>query len=197
MIVCKNHPRVSEGVLKCTRCLSGVCPNCRVTIEGQPYCGACKSDVVGDIRSGVVTSSHPQLASLWARVGAYIIDGILMLILYLPIIFAIGFSAAFVDPDAAANPLFNALSVVFILIYLVYEATMLAKWGQTLGKMAVRIKVVSPNGAPLSTGQAWGRAAMRQVFYSCLFLIDLLPAFFTDEKTAVHDLAARTRVVQA
>jgi len=87
------------------------------------------------------------------------------------------------------------LSYLSVVLMLVYEGLMLASRGQTLGKMAMKIKVVRPDGSDISTGQAWGRAAMRQVLVSCLCIFNYLPAFFTAEKTTLHDLVASTRVV--
>ena len=77
----------------------------------------------------------------------------------------------------------------------VYHGAMLAARGQTLGKMALGIRVVNADGAPLSTGQAWGRAVLQQVFASCLSFLDYLPAFLTPERTCIHDMAAKTRVI--
>jgi uncharacterized RDD family membrane protein YckC len=62
--------------------------------------------------------------------------------------------------------------------------------------MAVGIKVVTPEGQDIGAGQAWGRALVRQVFFSYFALINYLPALFTKQRTAVHDLAAKTRVVR-
>jgi hypothetical protein len=36
---------------------------------------------------------------------------------------------------------------------------------------------------------------MRQVLASCLSIFDYIPAFFTKERTCLHDLVANTRVV--
>jgi uncharacterized RDD family membrane protein YckC len=81
-------------------------------------------------------------------------------------------------------------------LILVYEGLMLSSRGQTLGKMATGIKVVTAEGRDISAGQAWGRAALRQVFFSYFALINYLPALFTKQKTAIHDLACKTRVVR-
>ena len=69
------------------------------------------------------------------------------------------------------------------------------KSGQTLGKLAVKVQVVRPDGRPISTGQAWGRAVMRLVL-GCLWIVDYLPAFFTEQKTTLHDMVAGTRVIE-
>jgi uncharacterized RDD family membrane protein YckC len=78
---------------------------------------------------------------------------------------------------------------------LVYEALMLKRNGQTLGKMAVGVRVVTPEGGPIGRGQAWARSAVKVVLGSCLG-IDYLPAFVTRERTCFHDMIARTRVIR-
>jgi uncharacterized RDD family membrane protein YckC len=60
--------------------------------------------------------------------------------------------------------------------------------------MALKVKVVGADGTELTTGQAWGREIIRAVL-GFLYIVDYIPAFFTKEKTTLHDLAAKTRVV--
>jgi uncharacterized RDD family membrane protein YckC len=62
--------------------------------------------------------------------------------------------------------------------------------------MALKVRVVRPDGSPITSGQAWGRAAMKMIF-GCIWFADYLPAFFTQEKTTLHDLVASTRVVDS
>jgi uncharacterized RDD family membrane protein YckC len=91
---------------------------------------------------------------------------------------------------------FMAGMLAFAAVVVVYEALMLKARGQTLGKMAVGIRVVTPDGAPISAGQAWGRAVLRQVFFSYFALINYLPALFTKQRTCLHDMIVKTRVVR-
>jgi len=66
-------------------------------------------------------------------------------------------------------------------------------WGQTLGKMALQIRVVSVGGGPLSLGQAVGRYFA--TLLSALILgIGFLMAGIRSDKRALHDLLAGTRV---
>ncbi len=66
-------------------------------------------------------------------------------------------------------------------------------WGQTLGKMALQIKVVSIDGGPLSFGQAVGRYLA--MFLSAIILgIGFIMAGIRSDKRALHDLLAGTRV---
>ncbi len=66
-------------------------------------------------------------------------------------------------------------------------------WGQTLGKMALQIRVVSIDGGPLSFGQAVGRYFA--TFLSAFILgIGFVMAGVRSDKRALHDLLAGTRV---
>jgi len=75
-----------------------------------------------------------------------------------------------------------------------YQALMLAARGQTLGKIALRVKVVNADGTDITASQAWGREVSRALL-GLLCIVDYIPLFFTNEKTAIHDMAAKTRVV--
>jgi uncharacterized RDD family membrane protein YckC len=71
---------------------------------------------------------------------------------------------------------------------------MVKKNGQTVGKIVLQVRVVRPDGSPITTGQAWGRTLLRLVL-GCLIILDYIPIFFTEEKTTLHDMIAGTRVI--
>lgn len=194
-LACRNHPGVVEGLRYCSRCGQSFCPDCLVNIRGNSYCATCKAEQVLDLASGVDQSSL-ELAGVGRRFAALLLDG---LILGVPfgIIFVvfIAFTVKNKDANAAGPEVMVVFWIVALFAYPIYEALMLAARGQTLGKIAMNVKVVRPDGTPITTGQAWGRAFMRQVLASCLSLFNYLPAFFTKEKTCLHDLVANTRVV--
>ena len=194
-MLCRNHVDVDEGVRRCARCGAPFCPDCLVEISGRPYCATCKSEQLLDVRSGV-DRSQIQYATILRRFGAVFLDGLLMVI---PMYAVIGF-VVFLPTSRGeeVNPLLvNLISIPFALLSLAYEGLMLHfKNGQTLGKMALKVRVVRPDGTPISPGQAWGRVVMRTVL-GCLWIVDYIPAFFTNEKTTLHDMVAGTRVVDA
>ena len=72
----------------------------------------------------------------------------------------------------------------------------LARDGQTVGKRALRIRVVSADGSALTTRQAFGRASGRQLLglIPCFSLVDYATAFGR-ERTCIHDMLAKTTVV--
>ena len=200
MSACLNHPHVTEDVRPCSRCGNPYCPNCLVEIEGRPYCTTCKTQHLLDVRSGV-DATRLDYAGPGRRFLALLVDG---LITGIPgwIIIMVFLRDTFQEMAAATSPamaqFFNPTFYVLGLLGVVYHALMLAAKGQTLGKMAVKIKVVRADGGDISAGQAWGRELLRFVLgvIPCIGpLADYLTAFFTNEKTTIHDLGAKTRVI--
>jgi uncharacterized RDD family membrane protein YckC len=192
---CRYHPDVSEGIRNCARCGQTYCSDCLVDIGGLPHCAICKNEQLLDIRSGV-DRYVPSLAGIGKRFAAQIIDGFVIAIPMWGIMFAIMWGIGMI-----ANP--GKVSSGILLIYIpaftlppLYEGLMLSlNGGQTLGKVALKLRVVRPDGSPITKGQAWGRALLRVVL-SCLWIVDYVPAFFTKDKTTLHDMAARTRVIE-
>ena len=195
-MACLNHPAVNVGLVRCRRCGQTFCRSCVVALRAQYYCARCKTDQLRDIQSGT-EAGVLELATVGRRFGAQWVDGTLFGILFVPVWIMMfgGLSARQAQPDVSVG-LTALLTIAGAALLFVYEGLMLSSRGQTLGKMAVGIKVVTPEGRDITAGQAWGRALVRQVFFSYFALFNYLPALFTKQRTAVHDLAAKTRVVR-
>jgi uncharacterized RDD family membrane protein YckC len=212
-MACLNHADVDEGLVLCVRCREAFCPDCVVVLEGDPCCGPCKDERVRDILSG--TTQAFELGGLGRRVGAFVLDGMVKLFLVYAILIPIlmlgffgvmGLGAVGGEqiPDRMAGVLgFFAMFAwvgfsigVPVSVDLLYEALMLRRWGQTLGKMALGLRVVTPEGNALSAGQVWGRTGLKSVLGTLCVLVDDVSALFTPERTAVHDLVAKTRVAR-
>jgi uncharacterized RDD family membrane protein YckC len=189
-MICRNHVDVSEGVRRCNRCGSSFCSDCLVDIGGKPYCATCKTEELLDVRSGIERGTL-DLAGIGRRFGAAFLDGILMWIPIGIMIASLGLARATSIRFAGG---WNFWFLIPSAIGITYQATMLAARGQTLGKMALKVKVVAADGTELTGGQAWGRELARAVL-GFLYVVDYIPAFFTKEKTTLHDLVAKTRVV--
>ena len=194
MLVCKNHPDVIEGIRHCSRCGGMFCNDCLVSINDRLYCATCKNEQLLDVRSGVDRTTL-RFAGIGKRFGALFLDRLIVIIPMYALFLGAIFASA--DERGEPNPWVMLLVVPLIFAMPVYEALMTQyKNGQTLGKMAVKIRVVRVDGSAITPGQAWGRAFMRLLLEGCISIIDYIPAFFTDQKTSVHDLAAGTRVVE-
>jgi len=91
----------------------------------------------------------------------------------------------------------DPICIVFFVVMCLYYVVLEARFGVTLGKLALRIRVIeiSSGGVP-----GWRRSMIR----NALRLVDGLPALnligvililATPEKTRLGDLVAQTRVV--
>jgi len=196
---CGLHPEVETGLERCERCGEQFCPDCYVVLRDRPWCAACKVDLVRDLRSGIAPDELP-LASVGRRfVGLWVdsfITGMATYAITIPVMLAFGALGGMAE-DAATWMSFAIMGITYPVAFgipLVYEALMLKRRGQTLGKMAINVEVVTPEGGPISPRQAWTRSAMKVLLGSCMG-IDYIPALFTRERTCLHDMIAGTRVV--
>lgn len=196
---CMQHPAVLENLNPCSRCQKPYCLDCLVELKGNRFCAACKGEAVKDMQSGV-TGTELALASVGRRFLAFWLDGLIQGVLMLPLIFVLVFTAAKAQSGGAGTQVAAAglqiiMQLVFMGISLGYEALFLQFKSATPGKMALGLRVVTPDGDPVATGQAWTRPLVRALLGFC-FLVDYLPAFFRKDKCTLHDLAARTRVIK-
>ena len=195
---CKNHPEEVVGLVKCSRCGGDFCRNCVVELKGSFYCADCKSEQVRDVQSGV-DGTELELASIGARFGALFIDYLLINLLsrfITPVVLpALAGALGTGDPGTVVIAAFAVALALVIAVMVLYEGVMLQWRGQTLGKMATKVKVVTPEGDDISAGQAWLRALTKWVLTLAVGTTYLV-ALFNKEKKALHDMIAKTRVVR-
>jgi uncharacterized RDD family membrane protein YckC len=186
-VSCPEHPDVEAGLSDCSRCAGRFCPDCLIEIDGLNYCAVCKQEQLWDMRSGVDSTRWP-LASVERRFAALLLDGALLTTLFCG--GALSLPALFAQVEGRVQV---AFWIGAAAISVAYDA-LLGRRGQTPGKFFMGVKVVSANGAELRIAQSWTRAWVRLVGGS--LLIGYLPALFTPQRTCLHDLLARTRVVR-
>lgn len=203
---CPNHPAVENGLDRCERCGGGFCPDCFVVLRDAPYCAPCKVELVRDLQSGLEPGALP-IGTIGRRFGGLWLDGVLtgvasyallipLMILMVGVAGAGDLAGADGEPSDAFTVLFSLVMYPIVLgIPFVYEGWMLQSKSQTLGKMALGLKVVTPDGGPITRGQAWARSGLKIVLAGCLG-VTYLPALVTRERTTLHDLIAGTRVVR-
>ena len=139
-------------------------------------------------------------AGLQLRIVAFILD-ILVLISFGMLFVAAILALLVIDSDSG-NPsdrafLISAGILGFYLVAFVplYHVLLWSWRGQTVGMMAVRIKVQSRNGGPVSPGQS----ALRLLGYAVSVLpifLGLVITLFDRERRAFHDILAGTVVVE-
>lgn len=116
--------------------------------------------------------------------------------------------SALLPGDAAASPwglagrlaedtgLVTQLAAGVLILFLVYQTLCHALAGATLGKWIAGVRVAGPDGHRPSFGRSALRAAL-SVASVALLGLGLLLALFTVSGRALHDLVARTWVVEA
>ncbi len=125
-------------------------------------------------------------AGFWIRGGALFIDIVVVLLLQMMIqkmLAGIGLKLSNLD-----------YQFLQFLIATAYYTMTVGSCGQTVGKMAAGVIILKKTGGKVSYGRALGRS-LATLLSALTFFIGYLMAAFTNNKKALHDYAAGTRVV--
>lgn len=132
-----------------------------------------------------------EYAGFWRRVGAILIDGLIIGVVTTPITLGLG---GF-DPSAPGEYVRSGAYPIVTIAQWLYFALMESSSKQaTLGKMALGIRVTDLNGARIGFGRATGRY-FAKILSGLILGIGFLMAAFTEKKQALHDILAGTLVV--
>jgi uncharacterized RDD family membrane protein YckC len=166
----------------------------------------------GPIPAFDTIGGHYVLSGWWRRVGAHLIDAVvicglaLVLLVAITAPFSIGF---FVDDTVGIAAIvvggLFALLCVFIAA-LVYAPAMMARTnGRTLGRLVTGIRVVRASGEPMDFPFAFLRevlvkwllfnAIAGSVTFGLALLVDYLWPLWDEENRALHDYVVNTRTV--
>jgi uncharacterized RDD family membrane protein YckC len=194
-------PSASSAV--CSQCGRSFPVDQVVKYDDQVICTACKPLFVQRLREGVSAPvSQLQYAGFWIRVGAKMIDWIILGVVQ-QVINAFG---ALMMGDALDNsnpdnldPASIAFVMGFVLVsfllQIAYDTYFLGRFGATLGKMACGLKVVAPDGNPISYWRAMGRY-FAEIVSKMTAGIGYLLVAFDSQKRALHDHICSTRVIR-
>jgi uncharacterized RDD family membrane protein YckC len=160
---------------------------------GQPYGGV----------PGQGAGAYGELAGRWERLGALVLDSILVGVVSLAL------SAPFIDWDAMTDPASTTggafttdltSSAISTVLSFLYFWLMHARSGQTLGKKALGIRVVrEQDGGAIGSGTAaWRYGVQILLAIPCGLgsLLDALWILWDPRKQTLHDKAAHTLVVK-
>jgi uncharacterized RDD family membrane protein YckC len=176
--------------------------------EGTTYSGA--------------PAQEPRLRyqSVGIRFAATMIDSLVVgLIAWILIALAIGAAFSSVAPiqpaaqgdinatvaqfNATVTQISGALSAgiavaafIALIVWFLYYTILEGRYGQTLGKWFVKIKVVKENGAPITYGDAAVRTILRIIDGLFDYLVGAILIWTSDKKQRLGDRLAHTVVVQ-
>ncbi len=174
------------------------CPDCGQDNPGEArFCSACGA--VLEVSSltepvGTETAVAPvDYAGFWIRFAAWIIDSVIVWI-GIAVLSALSLYGAFYGPG------YNTESAASFLVFLLgplYFVLLTGLRGQTLGKMAVGIRVVGRDGQAPGLGYAALREIVGKFVSGIAFLVGFLWIGWDSRKQGWHDKIAGTHVVRA
>ncbi len=182
-----------------------ICAGCGAANEpASQYCFKCGLQLPDKLGGGFAI----HYGGFWVRLLAIFIDGILLSVvnsIILGVLFAsIGFKMDSASLSAMGKTgKFDSQFLIAYFIYLAcayviqiaYYTIAIGKWGKTIGKAALKLKVVKPDGSRVSYWRAFGRALAYQLNGFTLGLSFLIIAF-TGKKRGLHDYIADTIVIK-
>jgi uncharacterized RDD family membrane protein YckC len=170
-----------------------------VQIGSSLICAQCKPRYVQKLREGVEMQQGAAMnyAGFWIRVGAHIIDAIIMQVINVVLGLAFGISAASIarGGNAASITATGMFWLVSVSVALAYDVGCVGTWGATPGKMACGLRIVTAEGYKVSYLRAFGRY-FAKILSALACGIGFLMVAFDDQKQGLHDRICNTRVVK-
>jgi uncharacterized RDD family membrane protein YckC len=162
---------------------------------------AVQSRDVVDPRStpATVANEEAKRAPILARLGAGTIDLLIMGSINIAVLYLTLRVAGLQPQDVLLLPMVP-LAAFLLLLNGGYFATFTAASGQTIGKMAAGIRVVTHSADGRSHRVSFGTALFRAAGYVASILpvgLGFAPILFASDGRALHDRLSDTRVVKA
>jgi uncharacterized RDD family membrane protein YckC len=149
-----------------------------------------------DVAEAFHLEREMAFAGFWRRVGAFTVDLGVLTLLSAPLFLCALWLLPRVGPMGGARLVAFGAAVSLALgllgIWVCYFPLLEARFGKTLGKHLLGLRVVRQTGTPISLGQAFLR---RLSLYFELLLPDALFILFTANKQRALDMLAKTVVV--
>ena len=192
---------LAPGQAQCSQCGRVLPADEVVRLENLDVCAECKPAFIQRLREGA-TVGNAVYAGFGIRLGAAILDGLILLpvgLLYgVAVGFFVGTHRGAVDPQNPLNGTFQAFNAVMNLLiyvfYLFYSAFFVSRYGGTPGKRICKLRIVRGDGSRVTFGRALGRY-LAKFLSKIIFFIGYLFILFDDQKRALHDMICDTRVI--
>lgn len=142
-----------------------------------------------------VSSNNFQYASVWKRLGALIID--MLIVNLLALAFVPGAMAIFTmmgNLESFRQFILGPVGMWFLILPVVY---MLLLWGvlsRSVGMIVMKTRIATENGASIG----WLKALIRVLGYiisGLILMLGFLPILFDKKKRGLHDRLAGTVVI--
>jgi uncharacterized RDD family membrane protein YckC len=200
-------PGIPAGALPalepCTVCGKAFPPDDLIHSGDARVCAECKPVYFGHLQETGARYGEMRLAGFGARAAAKLLDSLLMAVVLYGAAFAIG--ALLSDPaflfrpdadygDSIALTLAVAWNLSSFILPALYTVWFLGRYGATPGKMALGLRVVRPDGTPVTYLRALGRH-FGEMITSITCGLGYFTALIDAQHRTLHDMICDTRVV--
>lgn len=160
-------------------------------------CANCKPIFVQKLKEGADVSTVMVFAGFWERFAAKFLDGLIQGVVNGVVGFTMNLALlALSGTKGHGSFVIVAFTQVFQLaLAAAYTTFFVGKFGATPGKMALNLKVVTPDGGNISYARALGRY-FAEWLSGITLTIGYLMSIWDDEKRTLHDRICDTRVIK-
>jgi uncharacterized RDD family membrane protein YckC len=190
-------PGLGEPTRLCNSC-GNAFPAADLAVFGDSaVCAACKPAYIQRLRQGMVSTSVSSLryAGFWMRVLAYLIDVVVLEVVYYSILIPLGMAKTSYTPAEITSGMWLIPMVIATLLNVVYYTFFNGRFGASPGKMALGLKIVRPDGSPISYMTAFGRS-WAYWLSSIILGFGFFMIGWDSEKRGLHDRVCDTRVIR-
>lgn len=192
---------LQPGYSSCAQCGKAFPEEDMMRFESHWVCAGCKPVFLQKLREGVRMPVAVVYGGFWIRLGAKLIDGILVMIINLMIILPP--FAMLGRSTTETSGLFLALQLLIsnLVVPAALATFFIGKYGATPGKMACRLQVVASDGSKMGYSRAFARYSaeiLSQMTVVLFFTLGFgyLIAAWDEEKRTLHDRICDTRVIR-
>jgi len=138
-------------------------------------------------------------AGFWWRLLAYLIDSVVMSVVFVPLGLVIGVGMAASGADES-SPLLPGIKLSLngfeiLIMWLYYAFLESSPWQGTIGKKVVGLRVTDMQGHRISFAKATGRY-FGMILSGMICFIGWIMIAFTEKKQGLHDMLAGTLVLK-
>ena len=206
VVTAEAHPGVVATAVAgpstrfCSECGRPFPQNELIPFGSSFVCAACKEIFAHKLREGVSTAETLRYGGFWIRFVAILIDSAILFTI--SILLSMAGALVFLQGGAVHLGGFSGFFIAYeglmfllnLAIAISYSVYFLTRYSATPGKLALRLKVITSRGGPISASLALGRFFAN--YLSGLTLgVGYIMAGLDEQKRALHDHICNTRVV--
>jgi uncharacterized RDD family membrane protein YckC len=195
--------------IECHECRRSVAKESTIQYGGLSICPKCKSVYFQKVREGLADEDVVRYGGLWIRFAAYMIDGLVVSVFTVPLSVVnqliivkmmpqLNQGTQPADLSGVWGPIITVQALIIfvsLLIALAYETICVGRFGRTLGKKILRLRVVRSDSSKVSYTRA-GLRHFGKMLSASLLYVGFLMAGADSEKRALHDHMLDTRVIK-